>query len=1066
MVSQLPTHEFTELNPFRPGVPEEIRAISPGLFEFLRQLVLDIRDQHNKTQAGDTSFNWQVMLALDDEPRYTLGSTGRFYHETYGLIQARYVQFDSMLPDLWSGAPVGALAANGFDWGVGNNYESLPNKSPLGVPGAFTVPKNGQYGWIIVAGINTQELHFVGESPPAVQDVLFWLGNDSVGASSLLGVSLGSIQTLDGVEQVDSTHWKLPPASVLITTGSAGADLSGLEDRIGALGSRLNIYDAIALGDQIKRVEARIDIANEYMKGSLSILAQRTTRVTPDELSIELLNRLTATANYFDLSKFAAEEGLRGARESSLLLTAVQEETRKARVYRDGAEFGAQSSIEFYNLAAVKSNLATASAEASALLAQSAEAYRDAAGVYSAQAALSAELAAEAANEAGTGEGTVDSVARANIAIEALARTDGDSANTTLISELQTDFDTFEAATGAALTAANTRITNAISGSSSATEAVASDIESLEATFTSYQGVTDGAIEALVDQDNAILTYAIALVTAESTARATAEYAATLRINSAESAIGIVNTRVANEETTRSTAISGEAAARTTLGATLGTAITTAQSAATAAGGAIGTAAAATARTNAVSDAAGLIAAERVVRVGAEGALAAETSSVKAIALTTRPNLIGNSSGELGTSLMNNGGGGPLVYTEALWGPRVQFRPLVMDGAIVIDSFVCGPGQIFTFTGDSLALFITNPSTYFDVIFVDAGGATVGDSTQGVVNGPHDFSDAPSRRDAHKATDIAPAGTARGLVRFVWSLNGQAPDSGMLLGFRQVKVELGTSWTPTASMIGIAAVARKIDVVSSQLDDNTFDITQISESIDGITGRYGVVLNENGVVTGSQLLSGSGGVSEFKVQATSVKLGNGDDAFEVVGGVTRIKNVAIGGGTINWANMNLADMRDTDRVDTGPGFGAGTVAPSHAIDFTSAQATLTMNPSGNVTVRGEGNFEITSQDSLGGGAPSLIDFTFGFYYTDAQGYKEIYYPIFDRFSTAFPPGPGQTASVICSFGYENSILYGDNLVFTGRQTITFVPFIRSGAAANSVNIRLNGLHMTWQWTFI
>jgi len=64
----------------------------------------------------------------------------------------------------------------------------------------------------------------------------------------------------------------------------------------------------------------------------------------------------------------------------------------------------------------------------------------------------------------------------------------------------------------------------------------------------------------------------------------------------------------------------------------------------------------------------------------------------------------------------------------------------------------------------------------------------------------------------------------------------------------------------------ISSQASQINSLSTTVGNNTTTVSQVSQSVDGIEGRYGVEIDNNGNITGYQLLSGYGG-SAFNVRA-------------------------------------------------------------------------------------------------------------------------------------------------------------------------------------------------------
>lgn len=140
-----------ERNPYAPRLPVEQVEQQEVLSEQQRI----IREQHNKTQAGDTTFDYGLLLKNYPNREFTLGSLGRFYHEDHGLILARYCKFKSMLATNAQGVPVGRLLTSvGVDWVVTNDYSKSGRDLVLGLCCVAEVPADETYGWIVTHGCN------------------------------------------------------------------------------------------------------------------------------------------------------------------------------------------------------------------------------------------------------------------------------------------------------------------------------------------------------------------------------------------------------------------------------------------------------------------------------------------------------------------------------------------------------------------------------------------------------------------------------------------------------------------------------------------------------------------------------------------------------------------------------------------------------------------------------------------------------------------------------------------------------------------------------------------------
>lgn len=115
-----------------------------------------IRQQHNLLQAGDTTFDYGLLLKSYPSQEFTLGSVGRFYHDDHGLILARYVEFSDMVDTSFQGVPVGRFAdtENGVDWKVTNDFSKSGRDLVAGMIFIWDIPADGTFGWMVTHGPN------------------------------------------------------------------------------------------------------------------------------------------------------------------------------------------------------------------------------------------------------------------------------------------------------------------------------------------------------------------------------------------------------------------------------------------------------------------------------------------------------------------------------------------------------------------------------------------------------------------------------------------------------------------------------------------------------------------------------------------------------------------------------------------------------------------------------------------------------------------------------------------------------------------------------------------------
>lgn len=111
------------------------------------------------------------------------------------------------------------------------------------------------------------------------------------------------------------------------------------------------------------------------------------------------------------------------------------------------------------------------------------------------------------------------------------------------------------------------------------------------------------------------------------------------------------------------------------------------------------------------------------------------------------------------------------------------------------------------------------------------------------------------------------------------------------------------------------ALAESIRIVRTDLDRNVSTVSTLSQSLNGVQARYGVSLDVNGYVTGF-IQNNDGRSGTFAIVANRFAIvdpGNGSPytPFEVVNGVTYIKNAVIGNQRINSDNLQQSAVQQT-----------------------------------------------------------------------------------------------------------------------------------------------------------
>lgn len=214
-----------EWNPFRPDIPSSLANVDSGLYDYLREQAELLREQHNSTQAGDSTFPWQMFATPGDRRVHTLGSVTRFVHETHGLFLARYVQFSTG----WTPRPNPAVGHDKLrgDWVATNQLARTDLFRVIGFAGPFEESLGGKYGWVLTQGRGTFPIQIISETAPTQFTRLTWspanAGVGIVGAGPQVGILLGT--TFVEVLQEDLTPY-LPPRW-LAEAGDWYADVQG-----------------------------------------------------------------------------------------------------------------------------------------------------------------------------------------------------------------------------------------------------------------------------------------------------------------------------------------------------------------------------------------------------------------------------------------------------------------------------------------------------------------------------------------------------------------------------------------------------------------------------------------------------------------------------------------------------------------------------------------------------------------------------------------------------------------------------------------------------------------------
>lgn len=207
-----------------------------------------LREQHMTTQAGDSTFHWGVLTEIYNEPLYNLGSLGKFYHDTLGIIHARYCRFVDFNHTDAKAVPVGMRKPLNLPWTVTNQIDLSSADAVIGmaIPYDEKVNIGTWYGWVITEG-------FVPAEPAiATSNLAFGFGTEygwnasgelkqeldvvSVGYRTAIG---GTPRLVPGAFYVNTDRSSLGKANGLIT-----ARITPLVDDINGIKVRLTTLEA------------------------------------------------------------------------------------------------------------------------------------------------------------------------------------------------------------------------------------------------------------------------------------------------------------------------------------------------------------------------------------------------------------------------------------------------------------------------------------------------------------------------------------------------------------------------------------------------------------------------------------------------------------------------------------------------------------------------------------------------------------------------------------------------------------------------------------------------------
>lgn len=263
-----------------------------------------MREQHNLLQAGDSTFHWGVLTDIYAEPKYTLGSLGRFYHDQLGMIHARFVKFVDLVKCDSKGFPVGWHTSKRELWTVTNQLSKSSQLYAIGV----AIPYNELafqgdcYGWVIVDGLVPVEMDIALDSTPIMFGTEYGWSDTGKIKPSITGYSLGIRFTTEKLPTLPIGTFKveLEKLSQVRLAGIITTKLAPLSTALGALTTRVSTLETTVGGHttQISGLTSRVDalelsLASEIK--SLSDSLAQIRRQIPDSDFVGYVN--TAISN-------------------------------------------------------------------------------------------------------------------------------------------------------------------------------------------------------------------------------------------------------------------------------------------------------------------------------------------------------------------------------------------------------------------------------------------------------------------------------------------------------------------------------------------------------------------------------------------------------------------------------------------------------------------------------------------------------------------------------------------------------------------------------------------------
>jgi len=265
-----------EANPFRPVAPKEIVDVNPILHDFITEQTAQVRQTHDTNQAGDSTVPWEFLTKVGSQRLYTLGSLGRFYHDDFGIVLARYCQFSKIKTAEWLNGPVGLLTkSKAVDWQVTNDYALSSPDSVVGILCSYTQPAQGDYGWVLTQGANIIPLLLQQNVKSLEKNQAFvWSDFERVspeGQGRILGRALGPVNFVNKAQiQLDAGAAMIHVEGPSIDSLKVAIGTDGLDQKIALIDQAVKDLGGDALAKAVATLKVKMAEVQQGLKTETS----------------------------------------------------------------------------------------------------------------------------------------------------------------------------------------------------------------------------------------------------------------------------------------------------------------------------------------------------------------------------------------------------------------------------------------------------------------------------------------------------------------------------------------------------------------------------------------------------------------------------------------------------------------------------------------------------------------------------------------------------------------------------------------------------------------------------